>query len=37
MIFDFMLTAATAITAAGVVFWYRRLFFTAAEQLVPRG
>lgn len=31
----FMLTAATAITAAGVVFWYRRLFFTTAEQLVP--
>lgn len=32
----FMLTAATAITAAGVVFWYRKLFFTAAEQLLPR-
>ena len=29
----FMLTGATAITAAIVVLWYRRTFFTAAEQL----
>jgi putative ABC transport system permease protein len=32
----FMLTAATALTAAGIVFWYRRTFFTAAAQLLPR-
>lgn len=31
----FMLTAATAATAAIVTVWYRRAFFTAAEQLVP--
>ena len=31
----FMLTAATAITATAVVYWYRRLFFNAAEQLLP--
>ncbi len=29
----FMLAGATAVTAAGVVLWYRRTFFTAAEQL----
>jgi UDP-glucose/iron transport system permease protein len=32
----FMLTFATSITAAIVVLWYRRTFFTAACQLVPR-
>lgn len=32
----FMLTAATAVTAAGVVLWYRRTFFSAAAQLLPR-
>jgi ABC-type iron transport system FetAB permease component len=32
----FMLTAATAVTAAGVVLWYRRTFFTSAAQLLPR-
>lgn len=32
----FMLTGATAVTAAGVVLWYRRTFFTAAEQLATR-
>ncbi|MBV8656968.1 MAG: iron export ABC transporter permease subunit FetB [Burkholderiales bacterium] len=32
----FMLTAATAITATTVVYWYRRQFFNAAEQLLPR-
>ena len=32
----FMLTAATALTAAGMVLWYRRTFFTAAAQLLPR-
>jgi putative ABC transport system permease protein len=32
----FMLTAATALTAAGIVLWYRRTFFTAAAQLLPR-
>lgn len=31
----FMLTAAAALTAAVVVLWYRRTFFTLAEQLVP--
>jgi len=29
----FMLTAATAITATLLVFWYRKQFFTPAEQL----
>lgn len=32
----FMLAGATALTAALVVLWYRRAFFTAAEQLVMR-
>lgn len=32
----FMLTAATAITAALVVLWYRNTFFSAAEQLLPK-
>jgi putative ABC transport system permease protein len=32
----FMLTGATAITAAAVVLWYRRTFFTTAAQLLPR-
>lgn len=32
----FMLTAATAITAVGVVLWYRRTFFSPAAQLLPR-
>jgi len=32
----FMIAAATALTAAGVVLWYRRTFFTSAAQLVPR-
>jgi putative ABC transport system permease protein len=32
----FMLTAATALTATGIVLWYRRTFFTAAAQLLPR-
>lgn len=32
----FMLTAATAITAAITVLLYRHSFFTAAEQLLPR-
>jgi putative ABC transport system permease protein len=32
----FMLTGATAMTAAMVVLWYRRRFFTAAAQLVVR-
>jgi putative ABC transport system permease protein len=32
----FMLTAATALTAAGIVLWYRRTFFTEAAQLLPR-
>ncbi len=32
----FMLTAATALTAAGIVLWYRKTFFTAAAQLLPR-
>jgi putative ABC transport system permease protein len=32
----FMLTAATALTAAGIVLWYRRTFFTTAAQLLPR-
>jgi putative ABC transport system permease protein len=33
----FMLAGAVAITSAIVVLWYRRTFFTAAEQLVARG
>ncbi len=32
----FMLAGAVATTAALVVRWYRRTFFTPAEQLVPR-
>lgn len=32
----FMLAGAVAITATIVVLWYRRSFFTAAEQLIPR-
>ncbi len=32
----FMLVAATSITATGIVRWYRRTFFTAAAQLLPR-
>jgi putative ABC transport system permease protein len=32
----FMLAGATAVTAAVVVLWYRRTFFTAAEQLRTR-
>lgn len=32
----FMLTAATAITASGIVLWYRRTFFSDAAQLLPR-
>jgi len=32
----FMLTAATALTAVGIVLWYRRTFFTASAQLLPR-
>ncbi len=32
----FMLTAATALTATGIVLWYRRTYFTAAAQLLPR-
>ena len=32
----FMLTAATALTAVGIVLWYRRTFFTPAAQLLPR-
>jgi putative ABC transport system permease protein len=33
LVIMFMLTAAAAITAAVVALWYRRAFFTAAEQL----
>jgi putative ABC transport system permease protein len=33
----FMLAGATAVTSAIVALWYRRTFFTAAEQLVVRG
>ena len=32
----FMLVAATAITSAGVVIWYRKTFFSPAAQLLPR-
>ncbi len=31
----FMLAAATALTATGIVQWYRRSFFTSAAQLLP--
>lgn len=31
----FMLTAATAITSTCVALWYRRTFFSPAEQLLP--
>lgn len=34
LVVAFMLAAATALTSAGVVLWYRRTFFTAAFQLV---
>lgn len=33
----FMLTGAVAVTSAVVVLWYRKSFFTAAQQLVPQG
>jgi len=36
LVVAFMLVAATAITAAGVVLWYRRTFFSPADQLLPR-
>jgi putative ABC transport system permease protein len=32
----FMLTGATALTSAAVVLWYRRTFFSAAEQLLQQ-
>jgi ABC-type iron transport system FetAB permease component len=32
----FMLAGAVAMTSAGVALWYRRTFFTGAEQLVVR-
>lgn len=32
----FMLAGATAMTSAAVVLWYRRVFFTPAEQLAVR-
>jgi putative ABC transport system permease protein len=32
----FMLAGAVAMTSAGVALWYRRTFFTSAEQLVVR-
>jgi putative ABC transport system permease protein len=32
----FMPAGATALTAVMVVLWYRRIFFTAAAQLVVR-
>jgi len=31
----FMLAGAVAVTSVSVALWYRRTFFTAAEQLVP--
>jgi putative ABC transport system permease protein len=36
LVVAFMLVGATAITAAGVVLWYRRSFFSSDEQLLPR-
>jgi putative ABC transport system permease protein len=36
LVVAFMLTAATAVTAVGVVWWYRSLFFTPAAQLTLR-
>jgi putative ABC transport system permease protein len=33
----FMLAGAVAVTSAVVALWYRRTFFTLAEQLVVRG
>ena len=36
LVVAFMLVAATAITAAGVVLWYRKTFFSPAAQLLPR-
>jgi putative ABC transport system permease protein len=32
----FMLAGAVAVTSVVVALWYRRSFFTAAEQLVER-
>ncbi len=32
----FMMAGATSLTATGIVRWYRRTFFTAAAQLLPR-
>jgi putative ABC transport system permease protein len=36
LVVAFMLAGATAITSVAVVAWYRRSFFTAAEQLAVR-
>lgn len=36
LVVAFMLVVATAITSVGVVLWYRRSFFSSAEQLLPR-
>jgi putative ABC transport system permease protein len=36
IVVSFMLTGATAMTAAFVVLWYRRTFFTPADQLSER-
>lgn len=36
LVVAFMLVAATAVTAVGVVLWYRRSFFSPAAQLLPR-
>ena len=36
LVVAFMLVAATAITSAAVVLWYRRSFFSPAAQLLPR-
>ena len=33
----FMLAGAIAVTSTAMVLWYRRRFFTPAEQLAPRG
>ena len=32
----FMLAGAVAMTSVVVALWYRRTFFTMAEQLIPR-
>jgi putative ABC transport system permease protein len=36
LVVAFMMVAATAITSAGVVIWYRKTFFSPASQLLPR-